>query len=119
MSGKNERASHLKSSWNQKLFHIHFLGVLVGDIVTAQSSLRPHQNEALCERVGDYAYMFLKYNEMVRGYNSRRVIRVNLTEHLTALDAYAIYEIEVPRSIPGSRQHWKSFSLSFSEQRTS
>ena len=53
----------------------------------------------------------------------------DLSENLTAgtvLDAeksndpYAVYGSEVPRSIPGSRQHWKSFSLdlvSFSEQR--
>ena len=37
-----------------------------------------------------------------------------------SIDPYAIYGTEVPRSIPGSRQHWKSFSLdliSFSEQR--
>ena len=35
-------------------------------------------------------------------------------------DPYAIYGTEVPRSIPGSRQHWISFSLDlvlFSEQR--
>ena len=82
----------------------------------------------------DSAYMFFKYDEMVklrlRGYNSRRVVRVaDLSEDLTAqkvldaeksTDPYAIYGTEVPRSIPGSRQHWKSFSLdliSFSEQR--
>ena len=53
----------------------------------------------------------------------------DLSEDLTAAkvldaekstDPYAIYGTEVPRSIPGSRQHWKSFSLdlvSFSEQR--
>ena len=71
------------------------------------------------------AYMFFKYDEMVklrlRAYNSRRVVRVShLSENLTAgtvLDAkksndpYAVYGSEIPRSIPGSRQHWKSFSL--------
>ena len=82
----------------------------------------------------DSAYMFFKYDEMVklrlRGYNSRRVVRVSdLSEDLTAqkvldaqksTDPYAVYGTEVPRSIPGSKQHWKSFSLdlvSFSEQR--
>ena len=82
----------------------------------------------------DSAYMFFKYDEMVklrlRAYNSRRVVRVSdLSENLTAgtvvdaeksNDPYAVYGSEVPRSIPGSRQHWKSFSLdlvSFSEQR--
>ena len=78
--------------------------------------------------------MFFKYDEMVklrlRGYNSRRVVRVpDLSTNLTAeavldaaksTDPYAIYGTEVIRSIPGSKQHWKSFSLdlvSFSEQR--
>ena len=82
----------------------------------------------------DSAYMFFKYDEMVklrlRAYNSRRVVRVSdLSEDLTAAkvldaekstDPYAVYGTEVPRSIPGSRQHWKSFSsdlVSFSEQR--
>ena len=82
----------------------------------------------------DSAYMFFKCDEMVklrlRGYNSQRVVRVSdLSEDLTAqkildaeksTDPYAIYGTKVPRSIPGSRQHWKSFSLdlvSFSEQR--
>ena len=82
----------------------------------------------------DSAYMFFKYDEMVklrlRAYNSRRVVRVSdLSKNLTAgtvLDAeksndpYAVYGSEIPRSIPGSRQHWKSFSLdlvSLSEQR--
>ena len=82
----------------------------------------------------DCAYMFFKYDEMVklrlRGYNSRRVVQVSdLSEDLTAgkvldaeksTDSYVIHGTEVPRSIPGSRQHWKSFSLdlvSFSEQR--
>ena len=58
------------------------------------------------------------------------LVRVSdLNEDLTAqkvldaeksTDPYAIYGTEVPRSIPGSRQHWKSFLLdlvSFSEQR--
>ena len=82
----------------------------------------------------DPAYMFFKYDEMVklrlRGYKSRRVVRTSdLSEALTtrkvldaekSRDPYALYGSEVPRSIPGSKQHWKSFSLdlvSFSEQR--
>ena len=49
------------------------------------------------------------------------MVRVSdLSEDLTAAkvfdtekptDPYAIYGTEVPRSIPGSRQHWTSFSL--------
>ena len=60
------------------------------------------------------AYMFFKYDEMVklrlRGYTSRRVARVSdLSEDLTAAkvldaekstDPYAVYEAEVPQSIP-------------------
>ena len=61
---------------------------------------------------------------------TRRVVRVSdLSANLTAeavldaaksTDPYAIYGTEVPQSIPGSKQHWKSYSLdlvSFSKQR--
>ena len=89
----------------------------------------------MCKAGGhDSTDKFFKYDEMVKlrlkAYNCRRVVRVSdLSEDLTAAkvldtekftDPYAVYGTEVPRSIPGSRQHWKSFSLdlvSFSEQR--
>ena len=58
----------------------------------------------------------------MRAYNARKVVGVSRLEHkLTAgkinqankdlHDPYASYGTDVPRSIPGSKQYWKSFGL--------
>jgi len=80
----------------------------------------------------DPCYPFFKYDLMtklrLRAYNARRVVKVSqLTETLDATkvrqaesDPYRIYGSEVPRVIPGSKQHWRSFGLdlvAFVEQR--
>ena len=58
----------------------------------------------------------------MRAYNARKIVGVNKLEHkLTAdevskanidqHDPYASYGTDVPRTIPGSKQYWKSFGL--------
>ena len=74
----------------------------------------------------DYAYMFFKYDEMVklrlRAYNSRRMVRVSdLSEDLTAANLMQRNPpIHMQFMEHNQFQHWKSFSLdlvSFSKQR--
>ena len=73
----------------------------------------------------DPIYPFFKYDYMtkmrLRGYNARRTVKVGeLTAKLSASKVrqsakhdqpYSIYGTEVPRTIPGSKQYWKSFGL--------
>ena len=69
----------------------------------------------------DYLYPFFKFDFMsksrLRMYASKRCVQIgNLTEALNASkakdnDPYSKYGTEVPRSIPGSAQYWKSFGL--------
>ena len=74
----------------------------------------------------DQNYPFFMFDYMtklrMRAYNARRVVGVSRLEcKLTAgqirkankdmHDPYAAYGTDVPRSIPGSRQYWKSFGL--------
>ena len=69
----------------------------------------------------DYPYPFFKFDFMsksrLRMYASKRCVQIgNLTEVLNASkakdnDPYSKYGTEVPRSIPGSAQYWKSFGL--------
>ena len=75
--------------------------------------------------VTDTCYAFFKYDYItkmrLRMVSARCVVNVaHLTESLNAskvqqgeqsTDPYAIYGTEVPRKIPGSRKHWKSFGL--------
>ncbi len=70
-------------------------------------------------------YPFFKYDYMtkrsLRGYASRRTVRCgDLQERLSAskvregakaFDRYQAYGTEVPRSIPGSLQHWWAVGL--------
>ena len=73
----------------------------------------------------DSTYPFFKYDYMtkqrLRAYNQRHVVRVSqLTQQLQAstvreaesgADPNKMYGTEIPRNIPGSTQHWKSFGL--------
>ena len=74
----------------------------------------------------DPTYPFFMFDYMtklrMRGFNARRIVGVSKLEcKLTAgevrkanknvYDPYASYGTEVPRSIPGSKQYWKSFGL--------
>ena len=73
----------------------------------------------------DAVYPFFKYNYMtkrtLRAYASRRIVRCSdLQETLSASkvregakgsEPYQAYGTEVPRSVPGSLQHWRSFGL--------
>ena len=54
-------------------------------------------------------------SDLSKDLTTQKVLDADKSAH-----PHAIYGTEVPRSISGSRQHWKSFSLdlvSFSEQR--
>ena len=74
----------------------------------------------------DPNYLFFMFDYMtklrMRGYNARKIVGVGRLERkLTAdelskanrdvHDPYAAYGTDVPRSIPGSKQYWKSFGL--------
>ena len=58
----------------------------------------------------------------MRAYNARRIVGVSRLESKPTAgellntnrdkhDPYAAYGTDVPRSIPGSKQYWKSFGL--------
>ena len=73
----------------------------------------------------DPHYVFFKFDYMTKhvlsSYASRRTIHsAHLTEPLSAKkvregqkgpDPYQMYGTEIPRTLPGSLQHWKSFGL--------
>ena len=73
----------------------------------------------------DPIYPFFKFDYMtkrtLRGYASRRTVKcAQLSEPLNAgkvrdgersSSRYEVYGSEVPRTVPGSLQHWKSFGL--------
>ena len=73
----------------------------------------------------NFPFFMFDYMTKIRmhAYNARKVVGVSRLEHkLTAgkinqvskdlHDPYASYGTDVPRSIPGSKQYWKSFGLS-------
>ena len=89
----------------------------------------PHVKMRLFDVRGWFAedphYVFFKFDYMtkrlLRGYASRRTVKTGqLTEPLSATkvrqgekasESYQIYGTEIPRTVPGSLQHWKSFGL--------